>query len=228
ESTGLRTGDLLDGPDGLVRMGPLKIISDGSLHTRTAYCCEPYADGASLPHPRGIQNVVPAELHDLLDRARRAGLSVALHAIGDAAVHDALDAFAATGVTGSIEHAQLVTDTDLPRLAELGVVASVQPAHLVDDRDVIDQCWPDSGRRCFRTATMINSGVDVRFGSDAPVSPLDPWLAMAAAVHRGDPADPAWHPQEALSVRQALACSTDGVERLAVGGPGDVVLLDDN
>src|SRR5699024_10003232 len=68
ESTGLRTGDLLDGPDGLVRMGPLKIISDGSLHTRTAYCCEPYADGASLPHPRGIQNVVPAELHDLLDR----------------------------------------------------------------------------------------------------------------------------------------------------------------
>lgn len=227
-AAGLRTGDQLAGTGGLVTMGPLKIISDGSLHTRTAFCCQAYADGGGLPHPRGIQNVPPNEQRELLARARAAGLSVAVHAIGDAAVRDALDAFAASGAQGSIEHAQLIGDADLPRLADLGVAASLQPAHLLDDHEVIDQCWPTGGRRCFRTGTMIHTGVDVRFGSDAPVSPLDPWLTMAAAVHRGDPSDPAWHPEESVSVREALGCSTDGVHRLATGGPGDIILLDDN
>src|SRR5690606_21218041 len=118
----------------LVTMGPFKVITDGSLNTRTAWCCQPYADAAELEHPSGAANVPPEQLVELLERARRAGLEAALHAIGDAACKAVLDAFAVTGATGSVEHAQLVDLDDLPRWAGLPVRASVQPAHLLDDR----------------------------------------------------------------------------------------------
>ncbi|MFW6600245.1 amidohydrolase [Propionibacteriaceae bacterium Y2011] len=221
---GLRTGQPLE-PSGLIEMGPLKIISDGSLSTRTAWCCEPYADAAVLPDPYGRANLPAEELYDLLARATAGGLEVAVHAIGDAAIHRALDAFAATGARGAIEHAQLIKVSDVSRLTELGVRASVQPAHLLDDRDVSGQCWPGREDRCFAFASMLRAGVDVRFGSDAPVSPLDPWLAVSAAVHRsGDDRDP-WVPAQALSPTDALRCSTDGVDAPVVGGPADLVLL---
>jgi predicted amidohydrolase YtcJ len=229
-SAGLRTGDrLAPGPDGgLVTMGPLKIISDGSLNTRTAYCREPYADAAELEHPRGKQNNSPAELVDLLGRARDGGLQVALHAIGDAAVADALDAFERTGARGSIEHAQLMRPGDVIRMGRLGVRAGVQPAHLLDDRDVTMRCWPDRAGRCFPLRSMLDAGVQLVLGSDAPVSPLDPWLAMAAAVHRSADEREPWHPEQAITAAEALAASTDGQATLRPGSRGDVVLLDDD
>ncbi|MFX0538039.1 amidohydrolase [Ornithinimicrobium sp. Y1847] len=222
---GLRTGDLVSGTLGLVTMGPLKIISDGSLNTRTAWCCEPYADGGDLEHPRGAANLSADKLTELLTRAQQHGLEVALHAIGDAAVHQALETFAATGAVGGIEHAQLVSTADLEVWRRLPVRASVQPAHLLDDRVVTEQCWPDRTDRTFSLRTFLDQGIEVVLGSDAPVSPLDPWLAMAAAVHRGPTDAPAWHPEQALTLREALACSVDG-QRVAAGGRGDVVLLD--
>jgi predicted amidohydrolase YtcJ len=219
---GLRTGVVLD-PSGLVTMGPLKIISDGSLNTRTAFCCEPYA-GSLQAH--GVENVSSAELVRLLGRARDHGLQVALHAIGDAAVGAAADAFAATGARGSIEHAQLVRFADLDRMAHLGVTASVQPGHLLDDRAATQRHWPDRVDRCFVFASMLRAGVWLALGSDAPVSPLDPWLAMAAAVHR-TPADGVpWNPAEAITAAQALAASTDGRTTVTIGSPADLVLLD--
>ncbi|MBK8468614.1 MAG: amidohydrolase family protein [Actinomycetales bacterium] len=233
---GLRTGDPLPGGQGLLTMGPLKIISDGSLSTRTAHCFEPYADAAgtaaladpaaSLEHWRGKQNLSPAELTDLMGQATRAGIELAIHAIGDAAVAIALDAFAAVRAHGSIEHAQLLADGHATRMARLGVRASVQPAHLLDDRDVTMRCWPDRSGRCFPFRDMLNAGVTVALGSDAPVSPLDPWLAMAAAVHRSADERAPWHPEQALTVAEALAASTDGRGTLGVGSLGDVVLLD--
>lgn len=217
---GLRTGDPLDAT-GLVTMGQLKLISDGSLNTRTAHCCSPYLDGTG----RGAQNYSAEQLVELLGQAARAGLECAVHAIGDAAVEIALDAFVATRAHGSIEHAQLVRWPDVPRLAALGLRASVQPAHLLDDRDVSDGCWADRTERCFVLRSMLDAGIGLALGSDAPVSPLDPWLAMAAAVHRsGDDRGP-WHPEQAISVREALAASVDG-QRLLPGSRGDVVLLD--
>ncbi|MDO5629817.1 MAG: amidohydrolase [Mobilicoccus sp.] len=225
-AAGLRTGDVLLEGHSLVTMGPLKIISDGSLTTRTAYCCEPYADADQLDHARGMQNVAPEELRTLLGRARDHGLDVALHAIGDAAVSDALDAFEVTRARGTIEHAQLVAWEDFDRMARLGITASVQPAHLLDDRDVARQCWPDRVDRCFAFRTLQQSGVRLAMGSDAPVSPLDPWLAIAAAVHRSaDERDP-WIPHQALTAPEALAASLDGAGTLGVGSVGDVVLLD--
>ena len=225
-AAGLRTGDPLPGGDERLTMGPLKIISDGSLNTRTAWCCEPYADAHRLEYPAGQPNLSGAELRDLLARAHRGGLEVATHAIGDAAVAEALAAYADTGAHGSVEHAQMVGRADVRRMAELGVRASVQPAHLLDDRDLTERVWPGRAQRCFAFRWMLDDGVEVALGSDAPVSPLDPWLAIAAAVHRSaDDRDP-WHDEQALSPAEALAASVDGQPTLGVGSPGDIVLLD--
>jgi predicted amidohydrolase YtcJ len=209
-------------------MGPLKIISDGSLNTRTAYCHEPYADAESLEFPRGKQNYSFEQLTRLMGRARECGLETAVHAIGDAAVASALDAFEATRAVGSIEHAQLVALPDITRMGRLGVLVSVQPAHLLDDRDVTQQCWPDRANRCFLFRSMIEAGVRLVMGSDAPVAPLDPWLAMAAAVHRSADEEEPWNPTQSLTIPEALAASTDGQGTVAPGNRGDLVLLDDD
>ncbi|WP_153397336.1 amidohydrolase [Ornithinicoccus halotolerans] len=224
---GLRTGDPLEGTGGLATMGPLKVICDGSLNTRTAWCCEPYADGDGLALPAGAPNLDPGELADVVGRAHRHGLQSALHAIGDRALAAVLDAFETTGARGSVEHAQLLRWEDLPRWRRLPVRASVQPAHLLDDRVVTEQCWPDRAERSFVLRGLLEHGIEVALGSDAPVAPLDPWLAIAAAVHRGEPGDPAWYPEQALTPREALRASVDG-HRVTVGAPGDLVLLDDD
>ena len=223
---GLRTGDPLPGCDERMTMGPLKIISDGSLNTRTAWCCEPYADAHRLEYPTGQPNLSGDELRDLLKRAHGGGLEVATHAIGDAAVAEALAAYAETGAIGSIEHAQLVGRDDVRRMAELGIRASVQPAHLLDDRDLTELIWPGRAERSFAFRWMLDDGVELALGSDAPVSPLDPWLAIAAAVHRSADHREAWHGEQALSPAEALAASVDGQPTVGVGSPGDLVLLD--
>jgi predicted amidohydrolase YtcJ len=221
-AAGLRAGDRLPGSSPLVTMGPLKIISDGSLNTRTAWCCEEYADGSGA----GAPNQTSAELAGLLDLAHRHGLEVATHAIGDLALREALAAYDVTGATGSIEHAQLVTRKGVRTMARLGLRASVQPAHLLDDRDVTELIWPDRAGRCFAFRWMLDDKVQVVFGSDAPVSPLDPWLAIAAAVHRSHDDRPAWHAEQALTPREALAASVDGRGSVHAGMPADLVLLD--
>src|SRR3954452_25060733 len=219
---GLRSGDTLPGSPGTITMGPLKIISDGSLNTRTAWCCEEYADGGGA----GAPNQTRDELIALLARAHAHGLEVATHAIGDRALAEALAAYDATGAVGSIEHAQLVRRDELPLMARLGLRASVQPAHLLDDRDVTELCWPDRAERCFAFRWMVDAGVQLSLGSDAPVSPLDPWLAVAAAVHRSADDRPPWHPEQALTVREALAASVDGQRSVHAGMRADLVLLD--
>ncbi len=220
-AAGLRTGAPLT-QDGIVRLGPLKIISDGSLSTKTAFCHEPYAGSAD----HGVQNHDRADLIELLGRASAAGLEVAVHAIGDAAVHEAVAAFAATRAVGSIEHVQLTTARDIAAMSSLGVRASVQPAHLWDDRDATTQLWPDRAQRCFRLRSLLDAGVDVTFGSDAPVAVLDPWLAMAAAVHRSRDERAPWNAAEAITPQEALAASVDGQDTVGTGQRADLVLLD--
>jgi predicted amidohydrolase YtcJ len=224
-AAGLRTGDSLAG-DPRLTMGPLKIISDGSLNTRTAWCCEPYGDAHRLEHPSGQPNLSGIELREQLARAHAGGLEVATHAIGDAAVQEALAAYADTGARGSIEHAQMARRDDVRRMAELGIRASVQPAHLLDDRDLTDKIWGERSERCFAFRWMLDDGVELALGSDAPVSVLDPWLAMAAAVHRSADERGPWHGEQAVTVAEALAASVDGQPTVATRSRGDVVLLD--
>ncbi|WP_318843006.1 amidohydrolase [Myceligenerans pegani] len=240
---GLRTGDPLggavDAPRGrtgglpgrparrpLVEMGSLKVISDGSLNSRTACCFDPYA-GSDGPDAHGMLNVPPEELQLLMKRATDGGLTCAIHAIGDRANALALDAFETTGARGSIEHAQLVRWSDVERFAAGRVTASVQPEHAMDDRDVAEGLWPDRTDRAFPLATLAAAGVPLALGSDAPVARLDPWFAIASAVTRSRGGREPWHPEQVLTVEQALEASTDGrgVAPRA-GGPADLVVLD--
>jgi predicted amidohydrolase YtcJ len=224
---GLHTGAALPGAgagggtDDRLTVGSLKIISDGSLGTRTAWCHQPYADTGGF----GTPNQPADELVAVIAEGHRAGLSVATHAIGDQALEAALAAYAATGASGSIEHAQLTTTRGLADLARLGLVASVQPAHLLDDHETVDRVWADRAERCFTLRSLLDQGIEVALGSDAPVAPLDPWLAIATAVHRGQPGDEPWHPEQAITTAEAIAACVDG-RRVAVGQPGDVALLD--
>ena len=222
-AAGLRTGMRMPDCSPLITMGPLKVISDGSLNTRTAWCCTPYEDGST-----GAANISSEGLRAVMEAANRHALEVAIHAIGDAAVEQALDAYEVTGARGTIEHAQLIQRQDAKRMSALGVRASVQPAHLLDDRDLTQWLWPDKTDRCFALRWLVDEGVTVAMGSDAPVAPLDPWLAMAAAVHRSADEREPWSPEQSLTPQEALAASTDGWSTVAPGHPADLALLDDD
>ncbi|WP_234983443.1 amidohydrolase [Demequina sp. NBRC 110053] len=220
---GWRTGDTVPGTGGLLTIGPLKLITDGSLNTRTAYCHDHYLP---LRDTRGVLTVSPELCETLLERATAHGFTVAVHAIGDAAVTHALDAFAATGAQGTIEHAQLVSDDDLARFADLGVAASVQPEHLWDDRDATERFWPDRASRAFPFAALLHSGARLLLGSDAPVAPLDPWRGIAASVHRSADDREPWHPQHSLERREALEAAVGGSVELHDGRVADLAVVD--
>lgn len=225
---GLRTGDPVRGAShDLVRVGPLKAITDGSLGTRTAACAHPYPDDVGN---HGLLTITPDELEQLMTRATAAGLECAIHAIGDVANAHALDAYARTGAVGTIEHAQLVAHADIPRFARLGVAASVQPEHALDDRDMTDAMWAEQSSQPYPLRALADSGANLRFGSDAPVAPLDPWAAMASAVFRTRDGRDAWQPHQRIDIDTAIAASTSGGStapaEIAPGALADLVIVD--
>src|SRR6185503_3414068 len=125
--------------DAWFKVGAVKLFADGTLGSRTASLLEPY-DGTE---ERGFDVLPPAEFSATVRRALGAGLSVAVHAIGDRACRSTLDAFEAAAewipqvpLPPRIEHVQLLDPADLPRFAALGVAASMQPIHCVSDRDL--------------------------------------------------------------------------------------------
>ncbi|MFT5221929.1 MAG: putative amidohydrolase YtcJ [Glaciecola sp.] len=214
---GWRTGDV----DGMVTIGSLKLFADGALGSRTAWCDHAFVDDDNN-HGRAL--MVGDEMASVLQRAAAGALSATVHAIGDAANRLVLDAFAATGVRGSIEHAQLLAEADLARIAALTRTVSVQPSHAVDDRDLADRWWADRVDRAYPLASLLKHGAKVVFGSDAPVAPLDPWMTIAAAVARTLDDLPPWQPSQAVSLDQALQCSTSNL--IAVGQPADLIVTD--
>lgn len=220
--TGRQSGERLSE---LITVGPLKVITDGSLGTRTAACSHPYPGD---PHNHGVLTIPPADLVALMTDATAHGISCAIHAIGDLANTHALDAFAATGATGTIEHAQLVAAVDIPRFARLGVGASVQPEHALDDRDLSDTIWSAQIARPYPFRELVDAGANLLFGSDAPVAPLDPWAAMASAIYRTRDGRPPWQVEQAIDARVALAASTHGGSaapgRIEPGTVADLVL----
>jgi predicted amidohydrolase YtcJ len=228
-AAGLRSGDPLPGVTDPVaadrlRVGPLKIFVDGSLGTRTAFCAHAYP-GADGPESHGLLRTPLPDLERLMRRASSSGLDLAVHAIGDRATAVALDGFAAAGCNGRIEHAQQVLPEDLPRFAELGVVASVQPRHALDDRDAADQHWAGATERAFPYRALVDAGAQVVLGSDAPVAPLDPWDAIASAVHRSLDERGPWHPEQHLDLDVALAAASGGRRAVRVGDVADLVVV---
>jgi predicted amidohydrolase YtcJ len=160
-----------------------------------------------------------------MERAHAAGLTPAVHAIGDDANHLALEAFQQLGIGGRIEHAQLVSADDIPRFANLGVVASVQPEHALDDRDVAEVYWAGRTDRSWALASLVSTGAQLMFGSDAPVAPLDPWVTMAAAVGRSRGRE-VWHPEQRISARVALESSVETA--VEVGAVADLAVIELN
>ena len=215
---GFRTGDRLGE---LLTMGNFKILIDGSLNTRTAYCWDEFA---GVPGEFGVLTVTEDRLRELMTRAAEAGIEPSVHAIGDRANTIALDAFEAVGCHGRIEHAQFLATADLPRFARLGVAASLQPDHAMDDRDVADRYWAGRTDRAFPLRSLLDAGATVLLGSDAPVSPLDPWLTIAAAVGRARDGREPWHPEQAIGASEALAASSRGT--IEVGQPADLVVTE--
>jgi predicted amidohydrolase YtcJ len=206
---GLRSGAPL-GESERARFGWLKIFGDGSLFSRTAYLLEPWAlddeRGAPPTGPRGLPTTTAAEMTELAGRAAAAGISTAIHAIGDATVRAALDALAPvagmTTVPNRIEHLQFVDPADIGRFHELGVVASVQPIHLRGDARWARAGVSDRAERIgYPWRAVADRGGLLAFGADAPYEDIDPWPGLAMAVTRSDPS---WPPGDVFGAHEAL------------------------
>jgi predicted amidohydrolase YtcJ len=189
----------------MLRLGYLKVFMDGTLGSQTARML----DGS------GVEITSSDELAEIVRRAARAGFPVAVHAIGDAANRGALDAFEATrdewrplGLRHRIEHAQLLAPEDVPRFAELGVAASVQFSHAPSDRDIADRFWAGETHRSYAWRSLLDAGAVVANGSDAPIEELDPWAGIVAGVLRTLDERPPWHPEQAVTVEEALRATT--------------------
>lgn len=223
-AAGLRTGQALDE---LITVGRHKILTDGSLGTRTAYCFDPYPGVAADANPHGLLTVPPDELLPLLRRSADAGLLATVHAIGDHANTHVLDVFEQLGLRGGrVEHAQLLTEADVARFGRLEIEASVQPEHAMDDRDIADTHWHGRTGRAFMLRSLLDAGARLLLGSDAPVAPLDPWVTVAAAVTRARDGREAWHPEQAITAAEALAASVHTT--VAGGQPADLVVVADD
>jgi hypothetical protein len=187
--------------DDFLRAGYLKAFMDGTLGSQTARML----DGT------GVEITSREELEEIVRRGAAIGWPVAVHAIGDRANRDALDAFEATrdewaprGLRQRIEHAQCLTPEDLPRFAALGVAASVQFSHAPADRDLADRFWAGKTDGAYAFRSLLESGAVVANGSDAPIEELEPLAGIRAGVERTIDDRPAWHPEQTVDVEQAL------------------------
>jgi predicted amidohydrolase YtcJ len=227
-SIGMRSG--MGSP--YLRLGYLKVFMDGTLGSQTAWML----DGS------GVRITSGEQLADIVRRGAAAGFPVAVHAIGDRANREALDAFEQTRplwhgkLRQRIEHAQLLAPEDLPRFAELGVACSVQFSHAPSDRDLADEFWAGKTDGAYAFRSLLESGAVVANGSDAPIEELEPLAGIRAGVRRTIDERPAWHPDEALTVEQAFRATSvtpawlAGDERkrgtLLPGHYADLVVLD--
>jgi predicted amidohydrolase YtcJ len=189
----------------LLRLGYLKAFMDGTLGSQTARML----DGS------GVEITSREQLEEHVRNGARAGFPIAVHAIGDLANREALDAFEATrseweplGLRPRIEHAQLLAPEDLPRFAELGVAASVQFSHAPSDRDLADRFWGGLGSEPYAFRSLLESGAVLANGSDAPIEELDPLLGIRAGVLRTLDERDAWRADQALTVEQTLHATT--------------------
>jgi len=204
--------------DPWLRTGALKMVTDGALGSRTAAMLAPYSDD---PSTSGIMTIEPEKLRALAIERDRAGYQLAFHAIGDKANRVALDVFEAVAKANGprdrrdrIEHAQVISPEDLPRLAQLKVIASMQPSHETSDMRWAEQrIGPDRAKGAYAWATLQKSGARLAFGTDYDVEPINPMRGLYACVTRelpdgGPPGG--WQPQEKISLEDCIRVYTSG------------------
>jgi predicted amidohydrolase YtcJ len=212
-SEGWRTGDGTP----FYQIGPLKLITDGSLGGRTAFLQEDYQDA---PGERGIAMFEQGELDELISIAHSSGMQVAAHAIGDGALEMCLNAFEAAQnanpgiIRHEIVHAQIADDRQLDRMKNLHVGAAIQPCFVPSDREMaVEHLGSPRAARSYRWKTMLRKGIALSGGSDAPIESLRPLDGIHAAVTRqsqNEEAREGWTPEEKLSVAEAISLYTWG------------------
>lgn len=227
--------------DAWLRIGGVKIFADGSFGAGSALLFEPYED---RPETRGLAIHEEPELRALIARVHEAQLQAVVHAIGDRAVAWVLDACEALGPGGAerrhrVEHAQMVRPRDRERFARLCLVASIQPSHCTDDLRWIERRLGARSATAYPYRSLVEAGARIAVGTDWFVEPLDPMLALHAAVtrERPDGGGPAggWYAAERVGIEQVLRDYTAGAayaefeeHRKGVLAPGmlaDLVVL---
>jgi predicted amidohydrolase YtcJ len=216
--------------DERLRLGHIKIFSDGTLGSRTAFMLEPFLPGSHDDHDDlGMMLTPPEQIASELQRAVDVGFPVSIHAIGDRANRLCLDLFEELRASGAeppavphrLEHVQILADEDVNRLAQIGVTASLQPVHILDDMDTADAYLGDRADRAYRLKSLHESGVLLAFGSDAPVAEINPFHGIHGALYRQRPERMErgpWQPQEILGLEPTLKAYTIGAAQAAGWG----------
>jgi len=211
--------------DDWLRIGGVKIFADGSLGAQTAYMFEPYPNRRRY---RGVPVLTGEALREAVVRLAQRGWAAWIHAIGDRAVHDAIAAIAAARrversfLPHRIEHAQCVRPADIKRMARLRIIASVQPCHIPGDIATADRHWPRARRYAYPLRGMLDAGVTLAAGSDAPIESLDPRRGFFAAICRTDDAGlppGGWFPRQRIEAVEVLRAFTAGAAAAAGLGP---------
>lgn len=228
--------------DELLRWGGVKGLVDGALGSATAWFYEPFIDDTTNS---GFPLIQPAQLNDLIKGADQAGLTLAIHAIGDKAIDTLINGFEKTAGEQiadrryRIEHFQHPTAGAIKRIAKLGIIASAHPYHAIDDgRWAEEKIGSKRVKTTYAFRSILDAGGILSFGSDWPVAPLSPLAGVYAAVARqtiDGKNQEGWQPQEKITVEEALAAYTinnayagfeeDRAGSLAVGKRADLVVL---
>jgi predicted amidohydrolase YtcJ len=233
--------------DDMLRIGNVKAFMDGALGPHTAAMFQPYI---GEENNRGILNMDGEELFEHGRKAAQVGLGLTVHAIGDRANHEVLDAYEQLRryenenhlphLRHRIEHVQLIHPDDAPRLAQLDIVASMQPIHATSDMLMADRFWGGRSRLAYAWRTQLDFGARLAFGSDAPVESPNPFWGLHAAVTRrradGSPSPEGWYPEQKLIMADAFAGYTlgpayaagmeDRLGRLAPNHLADLLVLE--
>lgn len=210
-SKGLRTGD----GDNYFKIGPIKLLTDGSLGARTAALKEPYSDDINNS---GLLTYEKEELDDIVYTAHSAGMQLFLHAIGDAAIEECIDSIekamakSPRAARHRINHFQIGSKELFEKTARLGILADIQPVFVSSDWSMVEnRIGEKRAKESYAWKTMMDLGIPLAGGSDCPIESFNPLCGIYAAATRkdlsGNP-EHGWKPEQKLSVEAAVKLFT--------------------
>jgi hypothetical protein len=236
-----------EGSDRL-KIGALKLFSDGALGMKSAAMLEPYENSTD---ERGMLVMDEDEIFQIGRDAIQHGIALAIHAIGDRANRAVLNTYQCLRefeqhsnlptLRHRIEHVQLIHPEDQPRLAKLGIIASMQPIHATSDRVMAEKHWGSRCSQAYAWQSLQNHKAQLIFGSDAPVETPNPFYGLYAATTRKPiehEDNEGWHPKECISLFTAIQCYSTSpafatgqehsLGKLIPGFHADLIVLDVN
>ncbi len=202
--------------DGRLWIRGIKLFADGALGSRGAALLEPYSDD---PNNSGLLRTTPAHIEEIAERALRAGFQMSVHAIGDRANRVVLDAYeeALRRVPVDdhrfrIEHVQVISPQDLPRISELRLVASMQTTHQISDMGwAQERLGPQRIKGAYAWRSILERGTIIANGTDAPVEPVNSLRTFHAAITRQNERNQppgGWYPDQRMTREEALRSMT--------------------